>query len=147
MLDIGWPEIFLIAVVVLLVVGPKELPKVLRNVGLWVSKAKTVTREFRTHVDDMIRESELDEVRDQINTAGNMDLESITENTIGHQDEVKDLLEYDMEEQAGDIPDDQTSLTESEMDANEHPESINNVVGDTSESTNQSVNSEKRAAS
>ena len=45
MLDIGWPELFLIAVVVLLVVGPKELPKVLRNVGLWVSKAKTVTRE------------------------------------------------------------------------------------------------------
>ena len=138
MLDIGWPEIFLIAVVVLLVVGPKELPKVLRNVGLWVSKAKTVTREFRTHVDDMIRESELDAVRDQINTAGN---------TIGHQDEVKDLLEYDMEEQAGDIPDDQASLTESKMDVNEPPVSIKNDVDDTSESTNQSVTSEKRAAS
>ena len=97
-----------------------------------------MTREFRTHVDDMIRESELDEVRDQINTA---------ENTIGHQDEVKDLLEYDMEEQAGDIPDDQASQTESKMDMNEPPASIKNDVDDTSESTNQSVTSEKRAAS
>ena len=147
MLDIGWPEIFLIAVVVLLVVGPKELPKVLRNIGLWVSKAKTVTREFRTHVDDMIRESELDEVRDQINTAGNMNLESITENTIGHQDEFKDLLEYDMEEQSGDNPDNQTNLPETEMDADDHPASIEKDLDDTSETPKQSLTSEKRAAS
>ena len=77
MFDIGWPELFLIAVVVLLVVGPKDLPKVLRNVGLWVGKAKVVTREFRTHVDDMIRDSELKEVRDQINEAGDVNLDSI----------------------------------------------------------------------
>ena len=51
------------------------------------------------------------------------------------------------EEQAGDIPDDQASLTESKMDVNEPPASIKNDVDDTSESTNQSVTSEKRAAS
>ena len=147
MLDIGWPELFLIAVVVLLVVGPKELPKVLRNVGLWVNKAKTVTREFRTHVDDMIRESEMDDVRDQINKAGNLDLESITENTIGHQDEFKDLLEYDVEEPSGDNLDNQTNLAETEMDANEHPASIEKDVDDTSETAKQSLTSEKRAAS
>ena len=95
MFDIGWPELFLIAVVVLLVVGPKELPKVLRNVGIWINKAKVVTREFRTHVDDMIRESELEEVREEINTAGQMNLEAVTENTIGLQDEIQDAVEYD----------------------------------------------------
>ena len=95
MLDIGWPELFLIAVVVLLVVGPKELPKVLRNVGIWINKAKVVTREVRTHVDDMIHESELEEVREEINTAGQMNLEAVTENTIGLQDEFKDAVEYD----------------------------------------------------
>tara|TARA_Y100001001_G_scaffold163184_1_gene191568 strand:- start:1066 stop:1515 length:450 start_codon:yes stop_codon:yes gene_type:complete len=95
MFDIGWPELFLIAVVVLLVVGPKELPKVLRNVGTWINKAKVVTREFRTHVDDMIRESELEEVREEINTAGQMNLEAVTENTIGLQDEIQDAVEYD----------------------------------------------------
>ena len=95
MFDIGWPELFLIAVVVLLVVGPKELPKVLRNVGIWINKAKVVTREFRTHVDDMIRESELEKVREEINTAGQMNLEAVTENTIGLQDEIQDAVEYD----------------------------------------------------
>ena len=94
MFDIGWPELFLIAVVVLLVVGPKELPKVLRNVGIWINKAKVVTREFRTHVDDMIRENELEEVREEINTAGQMNLEAVTENTIGLQDEIQDAVEY-----------------------------------------------------
>ncbi len=95
MFDIGWPELFLIAVVVLLVVGPKELPKVLRNVGIWINKAKVVTREFRTHVDYMIRENELEEVREEINTAGQMNLEAVTENTIGLQDEIQDAAEYD----------------------------------------------------
>jgi sec-independent protein translocase protein TatB len=100
MFDIGWPELFLIAVVVLLVVGPKELPKVLRNVGIWVNKAKLVTREFRGHVDDMIRESELSEVRDQISHAGQADLESVGENSIGLKDEIEDALEYDLDDQS-----------------------------------------------
>ena len=46
MFDIGWPELFIIAVVVLLVVGPKDLPKVLRTVGHLAGKAKAITREF-----------------------------------------------------------------------------------------------------
>ena len=62
MFDIGWPELFIIAVVVLLVVGPKDLPKVLRTVGHLAGKAKAITREFRGHVDDMIRDSELEDV-------------------------------------------------------------------------------------
>ena len=62
MFDIGWPELFIIAVVVLLVVGPKDLPKVLRTVGHFAGKAKAITREFRGHVDDMIRDSELEDV-------------------------------------------------------------------------------------
>ena len=95
MFDIGWPELFLIAVVVLLVVGPKELPKVLRNVGIWINKAKVVTREFRTHVDDMIRENELEDLRGEINTAGQTNLEAVTENTIGLQDEIQNAVEYD----------------------------------------------------
>ena len=95
MFDIGWPELFLIAVVVLLVVGPKELPKVLRNVGIWVGKAKVVTREFRTHVDDMIRDSELEEVRGQINSASQMNLDTITENSIDLQDDIEDVIVRD----------------------------------------------------
>jgi len=116
MFDIGWPELFLIAVVVLLVVGPKDLPKVLRNVGLWVGKAKVVTREFRTHVDDMIRDSELKEVRDQINEAGDVNLDSITDNTIGIQDEVEDVLDFEEEAYTDDILEDDVVLHKNKND-------------------------------
>ena len=116
MLDIGWPELFLIAVVVLLVVGPKDLPKVLRNVGLWVGKAKVVTREFRIHVDDMIRDSELKEVRDQISEAGDVNLDSITDNTIGIQDEVEDVLDFEEEAYTDDILEDDVVLHKNKND-------------------------------
>ena len=90
MFDIGWPELFIIAVVVLLVVGPKDLPKVLRTVGHFAGKAKAITREFRSHVDDMIRDSELEDVRDQINGASESSLEALTENVI-HPNGLEDL--------------------------------------------------------
>ena len=133
MFDIGWPELFLIAVVVLLVVGPKELPKVLRNVGIWVGKAKVVTREFRTHVDDMIRDSELEEVRGQINSAGEMNLDSITENSIDLQDDIEDVIVRD--------PDGGILETNFEGDVN----TINNA-GDIEDSSNTVENHENGGA-
>ena len=90
MFDIGWPELFIIAVAVLLVVGPKDLPKVLRTVGHLAGKAKAITREFRGHVDDMIRDSELEDVRDQINSAGESSLEALKENVI-HPNEIEGI--------------------------------------------------------
>ena len=90
MFDIGWPELFIIALVVLLVVGPKDLPKVLRTVGHLAGKARAITREFRGHVDDMIRDSELEDVRDQINSAGESSLEALKENVI-HPNEIEGI--------------------------------------------------------
>ena len=102
MFDIGWPELFIIAVVVLLVVGPKDLPKVLRTVGHLAGKAKAITREFRGHVDDMIRDSELEDVRDQINSAGESSLEALKENVI-HPNEIEGIeyLEDDWPDDEG----------------------------------------------
>ena len=64
MLDIGWPEFTLVLIVALLVIGPKDLPKALHGVGKWVRRARTITREFQRHVDDMVKESELEELRE-----------------------------------------------------------------------------------
>lgn len=63
MFDIGSAELLLIAIVALLVVGPKDLPRLLRTVGHWVGKAKGAARHFRTGVDAMIREAELEEMQ------------------------------------------------------------------------------------
>ncbi|MBB4264727.1 Sec-independent protein translocase protein TatB [Roseospira visakhapatnamensis] len=68
MLDLGWVELAVVGVIALLVVGPKDLPKVLRTLGQWARRLRGLAREFQGHVDDMIRESDLDDLRDGVNT-------------------------------------------------------------------------------
>lgn len=65
MLDIGYSELLLIAVVALVVIGPKDLPRVMRTVGGWVGKARAMTRHVRSGFDTMMREAELDEMQKQ----------------------------------------------------------------------------------
>lgn len=65
MLDVAPTELLLVAVVALLVIGPKDLPKAMRFVGTWVGKARGVARQFRSGMDAMIRESELAEMERQ----------------------------------------------------------------------------------
>lgn len=65
MLDVAPTELLLVAVVALLVIGPKDLPRAMRFVGKWVGKAKGVARQFRSGIDTMIRESELAEMEKQ----------------------------------------------------------------------------------
>ncbi|HYE51154.1 MAG TPA: Sec-independent protein translocase protein TatB [Azospirillaceae bacterium] len=67
MLDIGWPELVVIAVVALVVIGPKDLPKALYTVGKWVRKARLLAREFQGNIDEMVRQAELDDLRKQVN--------------------------------------------------------------------------------
>lgn len=65
MLDVAPQELLLVAIVALLVIGPKDLPKAMRFVGKWVGKARGVARQFRSGIDTMIRESELAEMEKQ----------------------------------------------------------------------------------
>jgi sec-independent protein translocase protein TatB len=62
MLDVGYSELLLVAIVALLVVGPKELPTLLRTVGRWVAQARSVARQFRAGFDEMVREAEIAEM-------------------------------------------------------------------------------------
>lgn len=63
MLDIGGWEIFLILAIALIVVGPKDLPVLVKKVGQWVGRAKAMARDFQSGMDEAAREVELDEVR------------------------------------------------------------------------------------
>lgn len=62
MFGVDSTEFIVVAVVALLVIGPKDLPNVLRKVGHWVGRARGVARHFRSGIDTMIRESELEEM-------------------------------------------------------------------------------------
>ena len=59
MFGIDSSELLLIALIALVVIGPKDLPRVMRTVGQWVGKARGMAGHFRAGVDNMIRESEL----------------------------------------------------------------------------------------
>ena len=63
MIDIGWSEMAVVALVALLILGPKELPQAMRMAASWVKKARSVTREVQSSINDMIREADLEDAR------------------------------------------------------------------------------------
>ena len=65
MFGLDGSELVVIAVVALVVIGPKDLPRVMRMVGQWAAKARTMTRHVRSGFDAMMREAELDEMQKQ----------------------------------------------------------------------------------
>jgi sec-independent protein translocase protein TatB len=73
--DIGWSEFMVIGAVALVVIGPKDLPAALRVAGYWVRKARTLSREFHSSVEQMMREVELHEVQAELRKATDLGLD------------------------------------------------------------------------
>ena len=90
--DIGWPELMLIGIVALVVIGPKDLPRALRVAGFWVRKARTLSREFQSSIDQMIREAELEEIRQDLKKATEFDIEKEFHNTIDPKGELAESI-------------------------------------------------------
>ena len=65
----------MVAVVAIIVIGPKELPRALRTAGQWVAKVRGIAREFQSSIDDMIRDSELDELKKQARSITDFNLD------------------------------------------------------------------------
>ena len=72
MFDIGWTELLVIAVVAVIIVGPKDLPAMLRTLGRYAGKLKRTAGEFRAQFDDALRESEFDDLRSTMSEMSNM---------------------------------------------------------------------------
>ncbi len=66
--QLGFFEIMLLAVLALVVVGPKDLPRLMRSVGRFMAQARNLAREFMAGFDQMAREAELDELREEIDS-------------------------------------------------------------------------------
>jgi len=71
MLDFSWSHIVILLIVALVVVGPKDLPRLMRIIGQWTGKARAMANEFRRSFDEMARQSELDELRKEIESLRN----------------------------------------------------------------------------
>jgi sec-independent protein translocase protein TatB len=70
MFDIGWSELLVIAVIAIVVVGPKDLPRMLRTFGKTVGKMRRMAADFQRQFNDALREAELDEVKRSVEAIG-----------------------------------------------------------------------------
>jgi sec-independent protein translocase protein TatB len=92
MFDLSWSEILVIGTAAIIFIGPKELPGALRTLGQWAAKARSLAREFQSSVDDMIRESELEKIKTEVDKLGSGDLQRTIEKTIDPEGEIDKAL-------------------------------------------------------
>ena len=64
--SLGFQEILLLAVLALVVIGPKDLPLMLRKLGRWTARLRGMAQEFRTGFDELARQAELDELKREV---------------------------------------------------------------------------------
>ena len=86
MFSFGWSEIALTAIIVIIVVGPKEIPNLLKQIGTFSKSIKKISREFKKSLNDIAEESDLKDVKDQIS-----EIKNIKENLDPTQDIKKEL--------------------------------------------------------
>jgi len=93
MFGFDWSELMIIVVVALIVLGPKDLPRALYQLGKWTRHARRITSEFQRHVDDIVRQAELEEVRKTVQDAAKtMDVRGqVAEHVNTVLDPVKDI--------------------------------------------------------
>jgi sec-independent protein translocase protein TatB len=73
MFDISWSELLVIAVVAIVVIGPKDLPRVLRSLGRWTGQVKRMARDFQNQFNEALREAELDSVKKDLEEVAKID--------------------------------------------------------------------------
>lgn len=93
MFDIGWPELMVIAVLTVLIVGPKELPRVIRSVTGIVRKIRMMTGEFQSGLDEMAREADLDDIKKKMMDASTSDIEGEIEKALDPAGDIKNSLD------------------------------------------------------
>ena len=91
MFSFGWGEILLILVVIIIVVGPKDIPKFLNQIGNLSKSIKKISREFKSSLNQIVEESDLNEVKNSITEATNLNKELDIKNNL--KNEIKTIKE------------------------------------------------------
>lgn len=95
MFDFAWSQIALIGVVALVAIGPKDLPVAIKAVAEMVKRARRMAGEFQGHLDEMMRDTSLHEVRDQINQIRNFDLRGEVQRAVDPDGSLRSTLAED----------------------------------------------------
>jgi sec-independent protein translocase protein TatB len=114
MFDFGWSEIGLVVVIAVIILGPKELPRAMRTAGQWMRKLRLLAGDFQSHLDALVDEAELSEVRDQAKRLKSTNLTQELNRTIDPTGDVKksinevketaDASQADIKKAASDAP-------------------------------------------
>ena len=109
MFSFGWSEIALTVIIIIIVVGPKEIPHLLKQIGSFSKSIKKISREFKKSLDDIAEESDLKDVKDSISEIKNIkknldptqeikkELNSIKDTANVFEKEIKDLSSTDQD--------------------------------------------------
>jgi sec-independent protein translocase protein TatB len=92
MFGLSWTEIGIIMAVALIFIGPKDMPVAIRTVTAMMKKARGMAAEFQTHVDDMMREANLSEVKTEFNKIRKFDFKSAVEKQIDPDGGLKNVM-------------------------------------------------------
>ena len=103
MFSFGWSEIVLTLIVVVIVIGPKEIPNLLKQIGSFTKSIKKISREFKKSLNDIAEESDLKDVKNSISEIKNLkndidptnevkkEFKSITDTANIFEKEIKDI--------------------------------------------------------
>jgi len=91
MFSFGWGEILLILIVVIIVVGPKDIPKLLRQIGNLSKSIKKISREFKSSLNQIAEETDLKDVKDSISEVTNLNKELDIKSNL--KNEIKTIKE------------------------------------------------------
>ncbi len=103
MFDIGWQELFLVAVVALIVIGPKDLPRVMRMVMRGVRKAREMARDLQSGLDEVAREAELDDLKKELESSG--DVAKQIESSVDPAGDIDRTVQKELSAAADDLKD------------------------------------------
>jgi sec-independent protein translocase protein TatB len=97
MFDLSWSEMLVVAVVALVVIGPKDLPRLVREIGRWAGKARAMARDFQRSFDDMVREAELDDIRKSVDQARPRNLTKTIRDAVDPEGELDEAFSIEDE--------------------------------------------------
>lgn len=74
MFDIGWQELFILAVLFIIVIGPKDMPGAVRAITKWIRKLRSMARDLQDGLDEVVREADLVDLKNEIGSADGLDV-------------------------------------------------------------------------
>lgn len=133
MFDIGWSEMVFVAIIAIIVIGPKDLPRTVAAIAKYIRKARGYARDFQTGIDDLARDAELDDLKKTVQKTvkgDNFNIKKQIEDAVGSTDDFSSMFE----DAKPDIVDEKPATSDNNNEAVTPPE---NAIGGPSESASE----------